>query len=69
MAKKCGCKGKGKGKKSKQDSLNHDYCELFKSWFSDGIEQKIIESAVYSGSKMMIIRIALSYGITSRKTN
>lgn len=24
----------------------HDYCELFKSWFNDGIEQKIIESAV-----------------------
>ena len=24
----------------------HDYCELFKSWFGDGIEQKIIESAV-----------------------
>ena len=24
----------------------HDYCELFKSWFCDGIEQKIIESAV-----------------------
>ena len=46
MAKKCGCEGKGKGKKSKQCSLNHDYCELFKSWFSDGIEQKIIESAV-----------------------
>lgn len=24
----------------------HDYCELFKSWFGDGVEQKIIESAV-----------------------
>lgn len=22
------------------------YCELFKSWFGDGVEQKIIESAV-----------------------
>ena len=25
---------------------NIDYCELFKSWFGDGVEQKIIESAV-----------------------
>lgn len=24
----------------------HDYCELFKSWFSDNAEQKIIESAI-----------------------
>lgn len=24
----------------------HDYCELFKSWFGDEVEQKIIESAV-----------------------
>ena len=24
----------------------NDYCELFKSWFGDGVEQKIIESAV-----------------------
>lgn len=24
----------------------HDYCELFKSWFGSGIEQKIIESAM-----------------------
>lgn len=24
----------------------HDYCELFKSWFGEGIDQKIIESAI-----------------------
>lgn len=24
----------------------HDYCELFKSWFGDNIDQKIIESAI-----------------------
>lgn len=24
----------------------HDYCELFKAWFGDGIDQKIIESAI-----------------------
>lgn len=29
----------------------HDYCELFKSWFGDGVEQKIIESAVIFWSK------------------
>lgn len=26
--------------------LIHDYAELFKSWFGDGIEQKIVESAI-----------------------
>ena len=24
----------------------HDYCELFKSWFGNAVEQKIIESAI-----------------------
>lgn len=24
----------------------HDYCGLFKSWFMEGIEQRIIESAM-----------------------
>lgn len=24
----------------------HDYAELFKNWFGDGIEQKIVESAI-----------------------
>ena len=28
------------------NSQYHDYCSLFKSWFTDGIEQKIIESAM-----------------------
>ena len=28
------------------NSQYHDYVELFKSWFSDGIEQKIVESAI-----------------------
>lgn len=28
------------------NSQYHDYCELFKSWFGEGVEQKIIESAV-----------------------
>lgn len=28
------------------NSQYHDYAELFKSWFGDGIEQKIIESAI-----------------------
>lgn len=28
------------------NSQYHDYCELFKAWFGDGIEQKIIESAI-----------------------
>jgi hypothetical protein len=26
--------------------LNHDYVELFKSWFGDNVDQKIIESAI-----------------------
>lgn len=25
---------------------SHDYAELFKNWFGDGIEQKIVESAI-----------------------
>lgn len=28
------------------NSQYHDYAELFKSWFGDGIEQRIIESAI-----------------------
>ena len=28
------------------NSQYHDYAELFKSWFGDGIEQKIVESAI-----------------------
>ena len=28
------------------NSHYHDYCELFKAWFGDGIDQKIIESAI-----------------------
>ena len=24
----------------------HDYCELFKAWFGDNIDNKIIESAI-----------------------
>ena len=28
------------------NSQYHDYCELFKTWFGDDIEQKIIESAM-----------------------
>lgn len=28
------------------NSQYHDYVELFKSWFTDGIEQRIIESAI-----------------------
>lgn len=27
-------------------NINHDYAELFKNWFGDGIEQKIVESAI-----------------------
>lgn len=26
--------------------IYHDYAELFKNWFGDGIEQKIVESAI-----------------------
>lgn len=37
------------------NSQYHDYVELFKSWFGDNVDQKIIESAIkYSGSKMWI---------------
>lgn len=28
------------------NSQYHDYAELFKNWFGDGIEQKIVESAI-----------------------
>lgn len=28
------------------NSQYHDYVELFKNWFGDGIEQKIVESAI-----------------------
>lgn len=28
------------------NSHYHDYCELFKAWFGDNIDQKIIESAI-----------------------
>lgn len=28
------------------NSQYHDYAELFKDWFGDGIEQKIVESAI-----------------------
>ena len=28
------------------NSQYHDYAELFKNWFGDGIEQKVIESAI-----------------------
>ena len=28
------------------NSQYHDYAELFRSWFTDGIEQKVIESAI-----------------------
>lgn len=28
------------------NSQYHDYVELFKDWFGDGIEQKIVESAI-----------------------
>lgn len=27
-------------------TIYHDYAELFRSWFTDGIEQKVIESAI-----------------------
>ena len=28
------------------NSQYHDYAELFKNWFGDGIEQKIVESTI-----------------------
>ena len=28
------------------NSQYHDYAELFRSWFTDGIEQRVIESAI-----------------------
>lgn len=28
------------------NSQYHDYVELFKSWFGDNVDQKIIESAI-----------------------
>lgn len=39
------------------NSQYHDYAELFKDWFGDGIEQKIVESAIVFCLRMQTAKL------------